>query len=87
MTRVVHCKKEPYDILIDRTTKYGNPFVIGRDGTREEVIEKCWDYILSREDLTEILHELRGKVLACWCEPLPCHGDIYVELIEEWGLV
>lgn len=81
-TKVVHCKKEPYDILIDRTTKYGNPFVIGRNGTRKEVIEKCRGYILERKDLVEILQELRGKVLACWCKPLACHGDIYVELID-----
>jgi len=27
--KVVHCKKEFYDILIDRTTKWGNPFKVG----------------------------------------------------------
>ena len=36
---VVHRKREPFDVLIDRTTPWGNHFRIGRDGTRAEVIE------------------------------------------------
>lgn len=38
-TKVVHCQKEPYDVLIDRTTKWGNPWKIGKDGNRDEEIE------------------------------------------------
>jgi hypothetical protein len=37
---VVHCKREPYDVYIGRPSKWGNPFQIGRDGTRDEVIAK-----------------------------------------------
>ena len=40
MKLVVHCKKEPYDIYVGRPSKWGNPFRIGKDGTREEVIKK-----------------------------------------------
>jgi uncharacterized protein DUF4326 len=40
-TRVVHLKREPYDVAIDRRTRWGNPFVIGRDGDRETVIEEA----------------------------------------------
>lgn len=43
--RVVHCKKEPYDVYIGRPSKWGNPFVIGKDGTREEVIAKYAEWI------------------------------------------
>ena len=25
--------------------------------------------------------------LVCWCSPLPCHGDVLKELIEELGSV
>ncbi|MGN6623178.1 MAG: DUF4326 domain-containing protein [Candidatus Nitrosocosmicus sp.] len=39
-TRVVHCKKEPFNIHIDRPSKWGNSFKIGRDGSRQEVIQK-----------------------------------------------
>lgn len=83
MTKVVHCKKEKYDVYIGRPSKWGNPFIIGRDGTREEVIEKYREYIMQRPDLLSDLHELKGKVLGCWCKPKPCHGDVLVELIEK----
>jgi hypothetical protein len=35
-TRVVHCKRERYDVYIERGrgSRWGNPFVIGRDGDR-----------------------------------------------------
>jgi len=39
-TRVVHCRRERYDVYVGRPSPWGNPFVIGRDGTREEVIAK-----------------------------------------------
>jgi len=81
-TRVVHCKRESYDVYIGRPSKWGNPFSIGRDGTREDVIEKYLEYILCNDKLMAALPELKGKVLGCWCKPLPCHGDILVELCE-----
>ena len=83
MTRVVHCKRESYDVYIGRPSKWGNPFKSGRDGTLEEVLEKYRQHILSRPDLLAALHEIKGKVLGCWCKPKPCHGDILVELAEE----
>jgi hypothetical protein len=79
--RVVHCKVEPYDVYIGRPSKWGNPFEIGRDGTREDVIQKYYRWIVDeRPDLLAQLVELRGKVLGCWCAPKPCHGDVLVEL-------
>jgi hypothetical protein len=45
-TKVVHCKKESYDIYIGRPSKWGNPFREGEDGTRKEVIDKYRKYIL-----------------------------------------
>lgn len=81
---VVHCKKEHYDVYIGRPSKWGNPFIIGKDGTREEVIKKYLDWIKGSKifcdkmppKISEIENELRGKVLGCWCSPNPCHGDI-----------
>ena len=32
-------------VYIGRPSKWGNPFVIGKDGTREEVIAKFKNYI------------------------------------------
>ncbi len=33
---------------IDRTTKWGSPFAIGKDGSREEVLQKYRDYLKKR---------------------------------------
>lgn len=82
---VVHCKKEKYDVYIGRGNGsiWGNPFSIGKDGTREEVIQKYMDYLLTRPDLIDKISTLKGKVLGCWCSPLPCHGDILAHLANK----
>ncbi len=59
---VVHCKREPFDVYIGRPSKWGNPFNIGRDGTREEVIAK-YEKHLKSSGLMDSIHELKGKVL------------------------
>lgn len=74
---VVHCKKEKYDVYIGRPSKWGNPFRIGVDGTREEVIQKYREWV---RDQSLSFDELRGKTLGCYCHPLSCHGDILMEL-------
>ena len=83
-TKVVHCKKDKYDVYIGRPTKWGNPFTIGKDGTREQVIEKYKEWVQHQSDLMNSLGELKGKVLGCWCKPKKCHGDILVELSENY---
>lgn len=82
---VVHCKKEKYDVYIGRGNGsiWGNPYQIGKDGTREEVIQKYMDYLLTRPDLISRIGELKGKVLGCWCSPLACHGDVLAHLANE----
>lgn len=82
-TRVVHCRREPYDLLIDRHTRWGNPFRIGPDGTREQVIALYRQWIQTQPILLAGLPLLRGKVLGCWCHPLPCHGDVLAELADQ----
>lgn len=77
---VVHCKRSPHDVYIGRPTKWGNPFMIGRDGNRTQVVEKYRQYLLSNDDLRAQLTELRGKVLGCWCAPDACHGDVLAEM-------
>lgn len=82
-TRVVHYMAEPYDVYIGRPSKWGNPFRIGRDGTREEVIQKYADAVVHNAALMAELPKLRGKTLGCYCKPLACHGDVLVRLIAE----
>ncbi len=81
-TRVVHCKREPYDVYIGRPSKWGNPYSISSHRTREEVIELYRRYLSGQAHLMAALPELEGKILGCWCHPLPCHGDVLVELCE-----
>lgn len=84
MTKVVHCKKEKYDVYIGRPSKWGNPFVIGRDGDRDEVVRKYELWIKTQSHLMAAIPELLDKTLACWCSPQSCHGDVLVKLVEEW---
>lgn len=86
-TRVVHCKREPYDVYIGRPSEFGNLFHIGAEyGNREEVIAafKNWFYtcIDIDSDFEKAIRSLKGKVLGCWCKPKACHGDIIVEYLE-----
>lgn len=87
MVRVVNIKfaftvKIPY-IYIGRPSKWGNPFKIGKDGSRKECIEKYRQYILGNPKLLKDLVELKGKVLGCYCKPQECHGDVLIELIDK----
>lgn len=67
----------PGAVYIGRPTKWGNPFVIGRDGNREEVIAKYEEWLRGNVELTYSARaELRGRDLICWCSPLPCHGNV-----------
>lgn len=78
--RVVHCKKEDYDVYIGRSSKWGNPYRIGKHGTRKEVIEKYRKWILRQPKLLNSLDEICGKVLGCWCVPKACHGQVLIDL-------
>ena len=82
-TRVVNRRKAEYDVFIGRGSMWGNPFVLGRDGDREEVIAKYKKWIVTNPAIMACLGELRGKVLGCYCKPKPCHGDVLVELVME----
>lgn len=86
-TRVVNIRHSSCDVLIDRTTIFGNPFPEWKWG-REGCIKKFETYFWSRierdpEWKAEVL-KLKGKVLGCWCKPLACHGDIYVSFLESY---
>ena len=81
--KVVNLRKEKYDSYIGRGSKWGNKFVIGRDGDREEVVRKSKEWILQNKELLGSLHELKGKILGCFCKPKACHGDVLVELVNE----
>jgi hypothetical protein len=89
--RVVHCRREPYDVYIGRAmprfgltaSKWANPFRAGRDGDRGQVIAKYERWLRSQPELIAALPELRGKALGCWCAPQRCHGDVLLRLASD----
>lgn len=87
-TVVVNVKTDLYDVYIGRPSKFGNPFEIGKDGTRKEVIDKFIDYFLSNESLKLAAKaELTGKRLGCFCKPKACHGDIIAKYVNDEILI
>jgi hypothetical protein len=85
MAVVVNKYREAYDVYIGRGSIWGNPFRVGVDGDRDQVIARYEAYIRERPDLLARLGELEGKRLGCFCKPKRCHGDVLVKLIAERG--
>lgn len=81
----MHCKRDKFDVYIGRPSRWGNPFAIGRDGTRADVIAKYRAWITDQPDLLASIRSLHGKRLGCYCSPRPCHGDVLAELAEAAG--
>ena len=95
-TRLVNIKYDKYDIYIGRAVPrkglkesiWANPFKSPQHGSVEQCIEMYRMLLRERQATTSLvfdseLEKLRGKVLACWCKPGICHGDVLVELLGE----
>jgi hypothetical protein len=89
-------KMPPNTVKVDRSTKWGNPFIVGTDGTRAECV-KLFGHLLAgyvcmsagdpdkqvayRNMVLADHAELAGKNLACWCPAnAPCHADLLLKL-------
>lgn len=82
-------------------SKWANPFRLSDfKNNRAAVLEAYEAHIRNSPELLDMLHELRGKRLGCWCVEkrcltcgrprmscphLDCHGDVLVKLLEERG--
>jgi hypothetical protein len=74
-------RSAPGAVYVGRPSPFGNPFEIGRDGTRDEVIEKHIEWLRERPFTVErIRRELAGKDLICWCAPARCHAEVLRDL-------
>lgn len=83
---------------VGRPTPLGNPFEIGKHGTREEVIAKYSEWLdLQMQDyqpnaqqamIAALVNKARrhGQLtLVCWCAPQPCHADVIRDVIlDHW---
>lgn len=70
------------DVYIGRPSRFGNPFVVGKDGTRRQVIERFRNEAMT-EVMVKSLAALEPRRLVCWCAPLPCHGDVLADALQE----
>jgi len=84
----------PNTVKVDRTTKWGNPFVVGKSGGAfsPKVQDRRHAYLLFKSIagdnaklVADAQKELRGKNLACWCpknDPYEdcCHAAVLLEI-------
>lgn len=77
----------PFDVYIGRGSKWGNPFSHMQNtqaefklDTRDEAVEAYRNWIGQQPKLLEMIPELQGKILCCFCKPKSCHGDVLSEL-------
>lgn len=88
----------PNTVKVDRTTKWGNPFIVGEHGTRDKCVE-LFEFLLagyrcislgnvneqeSFMDNVKNIRQLKGKNLACWCSLSDaCHADVLLKLANK----
>jgi hypothetical protein len=66
--------------LVDRSSVWGSPFIVGRRYTRDQAVDAYAIYLQLHLDLLQRVAGLRGKALGCWCSPARCHADVLAEL-------
>lgn len=99
LSRAKGWKMPANTVKVDRSTPWGNPFIVGEHGTAARCVE-LYAHLLhgliclgtknapeqrqAHEHVRNHIHELAGKNLACWC-PLDraCHADILLRLANE----
>jgi len=92
LRRTAGWRMPPNTVKVDRSTKWGNPFVVGKPGPMDrEPMDAIgavgfFRAMLSDPELRGAaeypadLEPLRGKNLACWCGKSPCHADVLLEI-------
>ncbi len=93
MIKVSNKKSGGNGVYIGRPSVLGNPFVIGKDGERAEVIEKYLGWLRAewkkngavKAELVRLAAVAKqGNLeLTCWCAPAACHGDVIKNAIEK----
>ena len=75
--------------MIDRDTKFGNPYRLKEDGgeyTREESVQKYEEWFKEKlkkdEQFKKEVDDLKGETLGCWCKPKACHGDVILKYLR-----
>ena len=99
MIRIVNKKSfRGQGYYVGRPSPLGNPFEIGKDGTREEVIDKYREWLRQQwidnghvrrelEKLVMVYKTIGKLILVCWCAPEACHADVIKDAVEKITVV
>jgi len=69
--------------VVDRSSPWGNPFMLNDDGDRDACCDKYRDHYLPHKTrLMSEVRSLRGRALGCHCAPERCHADAIAEAAE-----
>ncbi len=87
-------------VNVARPGKWGNPFIVSKDGTRDECCDwyslmLCGQFMLcgspsiaemreAKAFVCENIEQLRGHNLACWCRAGRCHADTLLRIAKLW---
>ena len=89
MTTVVNLRLEKCDVKVCRGTIFGNPYEIGIDGDRDQVIEryqKWFNFMLRDPIFYQALYTLKNKRLGCFCKQkdreVKCHADTIADFVN-----
>ncbi len=67
------------------SSPWANPFSVKKEG-RDKCLELYEAHIrakIAKEGIDELM-KLKNKTLGCWCKPEKCHGDILIDIINEY---
>ena len=96
MVKVVNLRTDRYTVYGGRAGhgkggRFGNPFVVGRDGQRGECVElfRTWFHSEAGRTMRELAEQTltENDVLGCFCKPLACHCDViasHINKINNW---
>lgn len=91
VTELVNIAHSGCDVYIGRGSPFGNPYVLGVDGDRDEVIRLYKIHFIEKlmrdPGFSAKVEALRGKKLGCHCSPLACHGDVILEYLKDAPVV
>lgn len=89
--QVLHCKRDAAAgaVYIGRPGPWGNPWHLtdARDeAARAASVAHHRAWFLAQPHLMRLARRtLRGRDLACWCAPRPCHGDVLTQVANDGG--
>ena len=75
-----------FDVLIQRPSIWGNPYILDSDG-RDACLNKYKTHLLKSPDLISQLYKLFDKRLGCSCYPERCHGDLLVQICNSFKCI